>query len=156
MINIIWHSKEKNAGNEFYVQKKFTMAIDKYSKALDAILASVNTLSSDELYKVNKNITLFCYLNLAACYLETRQYNYVITASTVALNLDPSNYKALKRRAIANTNMELYIDAQKDFESALENAPPNEKKKYSNRIFKIEEKKPREGYSGQTIISIYV
>jgi len=72
--------------------------------------------------------------------LETKQYNYVIQAATVALNIEPNNFKALKRRAIALRETESYIDSQKDFENALENAPHEERKSILTEFAKLKKR----------------
>jgi len=96
-----------------------------------------HTSNIQERDQVTKNIELPCHLNLAACYLETKQYRLVEETASNALKYDPQNFKALKRRAMAYTELHLYNEAQKDFEAALENAPPTEKKNIQVEFAKL-------------------
>ncbi|KAI5478253.1 mitochondrial outer membrane translocase receptor TOM70 [Pseudohyphozyma bogoriensis] len=73
----------KGRGNKSYSAKKFTEAIEFYTKAIECEEQAV------------------FYSNRAACYTNLNQQEKVIEDCTDALRLDPSYIKALNRRATA-------------------------------------------------------
>ena len=65
------------------------------------------------------SLKLPLYLNIAACQMKMRQYEYAIKNCTKALEIDGENIKALYRRCIALTEINEFERARKDAEEAL-------------------------------------
>lgn len=113
----------KAAGNDLFRDGNFAAAYDKYQAALAAF---VYCESSDPDWKTKgirdenlrvasdrgrtlgekalvKPLLVSCYINMAACLLQSKEFGTCIRACDDALVLDPSNVKALYRRAMART-----------------------------------------------------
>ncbi|KAI9714627.1 MAG: TOM (translocase of outer membrane) complex component [Chrysothrix sp. TS-e1954] len=87
----------KAAGNKAYSTKKYTEAIDLYSKAI--------LCKPDPIF----------YSNRAACYNAMSQWEKVIEDTTAALALDSEYVKALNRRANAYEQATKYSEALLDY-----------------------------------------
>ncbi|XP_076436351.1 FK506-binding protein-like [Babylonia areolata] len=117
--------KEKGAklfkeGNVFAAFSQFRIAV----RILLSILPYY--FEDDEsAAKSHQQLLCQCYLNLAACQMKSGHHGHVITNCTQALNLDPSNVKAMFRRASANVSLGNYLLAQEDLEMGLKKEPNN-------------------------------
>jgi len=115
--------KRKNEGNELFKESKFQRALKKYKKAM-TFLDSETGLSDEEKGKA-KELKLPLYLNLAACKLHTKEYSEVKENCKKALEIDPSNTKALLRRGKAFIELDEWDSAKQDLNKALEVDPNN-------------------------------
>jgi len=121
--------RRKNEGNELFEKQKYSLAIQKYEKAID--LLKYDSSFSDEEKKQANELKLPCYLNLAASYLKAQDYKLVIENSKKALEIDSKNVKGLWRRGIAYMSSGDWDFAKVDFENALEIDPENKSVKTS-------------------------
>jgi len=121
--------KRKEEGNKFFNEKKFGLAARKYTRSLDFVTQGGSTFSDSQKAQLKKDVELPCYLNLAACDLETKQYKTVIDVTTRALELDPDNCKGLWRRGRAYTEIGNWIEAERDLKRSLEVAGSAQEKK---------------------------
>ncbi len=111
----------KNEGNSLFAEGRYEEAARKYEEALcifryirseaahwreegidDQYLSEVESKgqTEDEQSKIN-SFKLLCYLNLAACNLKLGNSRTAVDSCNEALRLDPTNVKALYRRAKA-------------------------------------------------------
>jgi len=116
--------RRKTEGNNFFAKDKMILAIRKYKKALD-IFSYESGLTEQEKEIVKKDIKLPSLLNLAACYLKTKEYKEVIENTNKALELDPLSVKGLWRRGCALTETGDWEDAKLAFKKALQIEPDN-------------------------------
>lgn len=111
----------KDEGNKLAREKKYSDAVDKYEEAPslfyycystdpgwrknnrgidDDVLILVDDQGNDDSEAAEiKRLRLQCCLNLAHCKIKLAKWDEAVVASTVALDLDPDNVKALYRRA---------------------------------------------------------
>ncbi|KAL8207217.1 UNVERIFIED_CONTAM: hypothetical protein K2H54_048446 [Gekko kuhli] len=101
----------KNTGNTFFKSQNWAVALKKYSKSLRYIEASLAVAGKEDSAKLNA-AALTCHLNIAACKLKLAEWQDAIENCAKVLALDPTNTKALYRRAQA-------LEATRDYEQAL-------------------------------------
>ncbi|KAF0689509.1 Aste57867_19066 [Aphanomyces stellatus] len=102
--------KNKDEGNELFKGGNVQHAAARYVKALTHATKFFD-LRPDEAAEV-KAIKLSLYLNLAQCYLKMESWQKAVVNCKDALDIDPSNTKALYRRALGYEKL-------KDFEAAF-------------------------------------
>ncbi|CAI5784169.1 peptidyl-prolyl cis-trans isomerase D [Podarcis muralis] len=112
----------KNIGNTFFKSQNWAMAVKKYSKSLRYIEASKAIVDKEDLAKLNA-VALSCYLNIAACRLKLLEWQDAIENCTKALAIDPTNTKALYRRAQAWEGTKDYDQALAELQKAQGIAP---------------------------------
>ncbi|KAJ1692057.1 hypothetical protein LUZ63_008755 [Rhynchospora breviuscula] len=98
-------TSEKDLGNEYFKQKKFSEAIDCYSRSI--------ALSP----------TAVAFANRAMAYLKIKRFEEAETDCTEALNLDDRYVKAYSRRATARKELGKLKEAMEDAESAVSIEP---------------------------------
>ncbi|XP_051155654.1 peptidyl-prolyl cis-trans isomerase FKBP4-like [Leptopilina boulardi] len=113
----------KEKGTNYFKQNKFNIAIEMYRKINNYI--SYDKLFSDDSKIERDSILLATYLNLALCYLKIEQYNEAKEYCNKALEIDPSNEKALFRRGQAHLALASPEIAIKDFEQVVKIEPNN-------------------------------
>jgi len=99
--------KLKEAGDERYKGADFEGAIEKYSQCL----TKLNDNSSQ--------LALKCLSNRAACFKQISNFDGTIEDCSLVLETDPSNVKALVRRAQAFEAVERYKFALQDVKQVL-------------------------------------
>ncbi|XP_029472498.1 peptidyl-prolyl cis-trans isomerase D [Rhinatrema bivittatum] len=127
----------KNIGNSFFKSQNWEMATKKYNKALRYVESSKDVTGDDNISKLNP-IALSCNLNIAACKLKQSDWRAAIESCEEALELDPSNTKALYRRAQGWQGLKDYDQALEDLKKAHEIAP--EDKAISTEILRVKHK----------------
>ncbi|XP_030048087.1 peptidyl-prolyl cis-trans isomerase D-like [Microcaecilia unicolor] len=127
----------KNIGNNFFKSQNWEMATKKYNKALRYVESSKDVTGDDNISKLNP-IALSCNLNIAACKLKQSDWRAAIESCTEALELDPSNTKALYRRAQGWQGLKDYDQALEDLKKAHEIAP--EDKAVGTEILRVKHK----------------
>jgi len=116
--------RRKNEGNKFFSDNRISLAIRKYKKAID-IFNYESGLTEQEKATVKKEIKLPSYLNLAACYIKTKEYKAAIENSKKALELDSLSVKGLWRLGCALTEVGEWQEAHQNFTNALQIEPDN-------------------------------
>ncbi|CAN6469059.1 unnamed protein product [Victoria cruziana] len=101
-------NSEKEQGNAYFKQKKFTEAIDCYSRSI--------ALSP----------TAVAYANRAMAYLKIGKFQQAEDDCTEALNLDDRYVKAYSRRATARKGLGKYRASIEDLEFVLRLEPENQ------------------------------
>jgi len=100
----------KERGDEAYKNANFEVAIEFYTKCLEALRKEGNT---------NADLRLKALSNRAACYKQISNFDGTIADSTEVLEIDPENVKALVRRAQAFEGVERYRFALQDCKTVL-------------------------------------
>uniref|UniRef100_A0A0B8RPL9 Peptidyl-prolyl cis-trans isomerase D n=1 Tax=Philothamnus irregularis TaxID=1899461 RepID=A0A0B8RPL9_9SAUR len=139
----------KNIGNSFFKSQNWAMAVKKYSKSLRYIDAS-KAVAEEESAKLN-SVALTCYLNTAACKLKLLEWQDAIENCAKALAIDPTNTKALYRKAQAWEGTKDYDKALVELQKAQDIAPQDkairmEVQKVKQKI-KNEKEKERAAYA---------
>jgi stress-induced-phosphoprotein 1 len=97
----------KEAGDEYYKAANFELAIVEYTKCLDACSDKASA------------IALKAYSNRAACYKQISNFDGTIEDCSAVLEVEPTNVKALVRRAQAFEAVERYKFALQDVKAVL-------------------------------------
>ncbi|NWH16090.1 TOM34 protein, partial [Grus americana] len=97
----------KEEGNELVKKGNHKKAVEKYTESL----------------KLKQECAT--YTNRALCYLNLKQYKEAVQDCTEALRLDPTNVKALYRRAQALKELKDYKSSIADIKSLLKTEPKN-------------------------------
>jgi len=97
-------TKLKDKGTDAFKEKNYDVAIDAYSDAAEL----VDGESGDA-----NTIFVACKLNLAQCYINIKDYPSAIEASSKVLNIEPTNVKALYRRAVPVMLLECLMKPKK-------------------------------------------
>ncbi|XP_047110434.1 RNA polymerase II-associated protein 3 isoform X1 [Schistocerca piceifrons] len=99
---------EKEMGNKFVKQRKWTEALQCYTRAIERY-------SFDAIF----------YANRALCHLKLHNYKAGEADCTRALELDPKYVKAYLRRVTARLELNLFQEARSDLQNVLELEPSN-------------------------------
>ncbi|XP_055452646.1 peptidyl-prolyl cis-trans isomerase D [Psammomys obesus] len=112
----------KNIGNTFFKSQNWEMAIKKYAKVLRYMDSSKAVVEKADLSRLQP-IALSCVLNIGACKLKMSDWQGAIDSCLEALEMDPSNTKALYRKAQGWQGLKEYDQALADLKKAQEIAP---------------------------------
>ena len=115
--------KKRLEGNEFYRQKRPSLAIKRYKRAIDYI--TIDNAFTPEQKARAKTMKANCNLNIAAVKIFEKDYKKAIFFCNKSMELEPSNPKAFLRRARAYKLDDQWDLALKDVERALEFDPEN-------------------------------
>ena len=110
----------KDSGNVLYNAKNYTGARERFLEALAKIGFEATTMAMEDELRV---LYVSCYNNIAACYLQEKNYERVSYFCEEALKRDPKNPKALYRLGIAKMNLKDFNEAKVELEKALALAP---------------------------------
>ncbi|XP_066429682.1 peptidyl-prolyl cis-trans isomerase D [Eleutherodactylus coqui] len=127
----------KNIGNNLFKAQNWDMAIKKYNKALRYVESCKDVTGDDNIAKLNP-IAVSCNLNIAACKLKVSDFRAAIESCHEALEIDPSNTKALYRRAQGWQGLKDYEQALEDLKKAHELAP--EDKAIGSEILRVKQR----------------
>ena len=108
--------KYKDKGTEAFKEKNYNDAIDNYSEGAEL----VDNENGD-----GATIFIACKLNIAQCYINLKDYPNAIEASSKVLAKEPTNVKALYRRAVARNVIGMPDEAKEDLEIASGLEPEN-------------------------------
>lgn len=97
----------KEKGDDFYKKAAFEDAIKKYTECLD------------QLPDKRSQLAVKCYSNRSACYKQLSNFDATVEDTTAVLEVEPSNVKALIRRAQAFEAIERYRFALQDVRAVL-------------------------------------
>jgi hypothetical protein len=96
--------RRKEEGNAFFRKMLYDLATAKYTKAqLFAECAEREKLTEDQLQKLDQ-VKLHCSCNLAFVTLRNREFDKTMIHCKGALDIDPTNMKALYRRGLVYVN----------------------------------------------------
>ena len=112
----------KNIGNTFFKSQNWKMAIKKYTKFLRYVEGS-RAAAEDANGAKLQPVALSCMLNVSAYKLKMSDRHGAVDSCLEALEIDPSNTKALYRRAEGWQGLKEYVQALADFKKAQEIAP---------------------------------
>ncbi|KAM8939998.1 peptidyl-prolyl cis-trans isomerase D [Pelodytes ibericus] len=124
----------KNIGNSFFKSQNWEMAIKKYNKALRYVESCKDVTGDDNIAKLDP-IAVSCNLNIAACKLKISDFRAAIESCHEALEIDPSNTKALYRQAQGWQGLKDYEQALVDLKKAHELTPDD--KAISSEILRV-------------------
>lgn len=108
----------KVRGNELFRASRMALAIKSYERALALFDFPTNELSPQTKTEVN-SLLVQCHSNLAVCFERLKNFPKVIHHCNKALEIAPSNVKALFRRGSAYIIMDDYHNAESDLKYAL-------------------------------------
>lgn len=97
----------KEAGDDHYKKAQFEDAIVKYTQCINALNDRRHPLA------------IKCFSNRSACYKQLSNFDGTIEDTTAVLDVEPSNVKALMRRAQAFEAIERYRYALQDVRAVL-------------------------------------
>jgi stress-induced-phosphoprotein 1 len=100
----------KERGDDMYKNANFEGAIVEYTKCLEGLKSSG---------KGDSETALKAYSNRAACYKQISNFDGVISDCSAVLEVEPTNVKALIRRAQAFEGVERYRFALQDVKTVL-------------------------------------
>ncbi|BDA45510.1 Peptidyl-prolyl cis-trans isomerase FKBP62 [Coccomyxa sp. Obi] len=115
--------KRKELGNKFFKAEKWSRAAKKYKAAGDIIDHDKDF--STELKKESAALKKSANLNTAAAYIKQGLWKDAIAAANKVLNSNPSDVKALYRRAQAHLGQQDFVEALVDIKAALQVEPAN-------------------------------
>lgn len=139
--------KIRELGNQLYKEKKFELALLKYSKAIRYLKEEFP--SPEEEGKLKK-ASIPCLLNRAACSLAMKEYNKAIKDCSDVLAIDPENIKALSRRGQAFLQTKDFDEAIDDLSKAISLEKIEDKAHPTMKQLAIAKKKRREFYEKQS------
>ena len=119
--------KHKDKGSSLFKEKHYRGAAIRYSKAVKYLATATDggVSESPELEEMLKLRTL-CLLNLAASQLQLNLQDYVVVNCGRVLQVEPTNVKALYRRAKALLSMKDFEAARQDLKKAKELDPASQ------------------------------
>ncbi|CAL8470896.1 g10438 [Coccomyxa elongata] len=115
--------KRKELGNKFFKAEKWSRAAKKYKAAGDII--DHDTDFSAELKKESAALKKSANLNTAAAFIKQGLWKDAIVAANKVLGSNPSDVKALYRRAQAHLGQQDFVEAHVDIKAALQVEPAN-------------------------------
>ncbi len=91
--------------------------MENYSKAIKLLIPIYKPTESigDTLQELKKSL----YLNISACQLRLKQFDFVVTNCSKVLVISKDNIKALYRRSVAYTELDRIDEAQEDVTNGL-------------------------------------
>jgi len=113
----------KDVGAKLVKAQRWELALEKYKKVVD--LLQDNKKLGFEFQKEGKELKKAAELNQAACLLKLGRFVKVITTCDGVLKEDPSNVKALFRRAKAHHERGDHLLSIRDLDRVLETDPAN-------------------------------
>ncbi|XP_054442614.1 peptidyl-prolyl cis-trans isomerase D-like [Pteronotus mesoamericanus] len=127
----------KNIGNTFFESQNWEMAMKKYSKVLRYMEDSKAITEEADRLKLQP-VALSCILNIGACRLKMSNWQGAIDSCLRALEIDPSNTKALYHRAQGWQRLKEYDQALADLKKTQEIAPDD--KAIQAELLKVKQK----------------
>lgn len=109
-------NEAKVEGNSMFVNGLYEEALSKYDLALELV----------QEFPDCTELRSICRLNRGVCLLKLGKYEETIKECTKALELNPTYFKALVRRAEAHEKLEHFEEAVADLKKILELDPSND------------------------------
>lgn len=114
----------KQCGNELFKQGRYATAKKSYERAVNFFDSPTSDLKPEMKSQVNE-LLVQCHLNLAMCSDRMGDVSQVLTHCRKALEIQPSNVKALYRQGCAYLALEDYFNASSSLKYARELSPGN-------------------------------
>eukprot|EP00798_Chlamydomonas_sp_ICE-L_P010804 gene10804-16953_t len=130
--------KKKEKGNKAFKEGNLKRASSCYQKASAAI--SIDKNFSEELKRQSQVVKKSCFLNLAAVGLKLKDYKEVKSNCAKVLEMEPSNMKALYRRAQAYHATQDYQEAEADVKKGLLDEPTDKDLLILSKRIKVSQK----------------
>lgn len=117
----------KDLGTELFKDNSVSYAFKKYSRAMKFLILISDSLfeENNELREEYNTLKTQCYLNIAACQLQFKSFQFAVDNCTKVLETDSNNVKALYRRAISYRQLGECENSLVDLERAFEIDPSN-------------------------------
>ncbi|KAF3854761.1 hypothetical protein F7725_022816 [Dissostichus mawsoni] len=131
----------KEKGTQYFKEGKYKQASVQYKRIVSWLENESGLSEEDE--KKAKVLQLAANLNLAMCFLKLQEPNKALENCDKALELNPSNEKALFRRGEALFGMKEFDQAKDVFQQVLQLYPANKAAKSQTRIKAQHEKDKR-------------
>ena len=112
---------KKNKANELFTEGNYQHAAIHYAKALEDCAFLLDLPPGKE--EIVREIRLSLYMNLALVHIKLHKLDNAMQNCDDALNLDPTNVKALYRRATVLYKKRKFDDSKRDLEVAGRLAP---------------------------------
>nr|XP_019934502.1 PREDICTED: peptidyl-prolyl cis-trans isomerase FKBP4 [Paralichthys olivaceus] len=113
----------KEKGTQYFKDGKYKQASIQYKRIVSWLEHESSLSEEDE--KKAKALRLAAHLNLAMCFLKLQEPNLALESCDKALELDPSNEKALFRRGEALFGMKEFDMARDNFQQVVQLYPAN-------------------------------
>ncbi|XP_066957253.1 uncharacterized protein [Macrobrachium rosenbergii] len=141
--------KYKNIGVDLYREGTSVKHLSAYLFFCKAVkwLAMIGQEDTNNSLEEIKAIKMQCYNNVALYHLNKKHYSLVVTSTTKVLEVESTNIKALYRRAVANTELQNYEEAESDLKLALTMDPHNVPIKKQQEVLKKRQKAVSEKYA---------
>lgn len=107
----------REEGNILYRSKEFREAISSYQRAITYLDYAFGESEAQDHALDEERFK--CHLNLAAVRLETEDYHGAINDCRIAVNLEPSSFKAFYRRGLAHLRLGELEESQSDLYKAM-------------------------------------
>ncbi|CAB3248638.1 unnamed protein product [Arctia plantaginis] len=118
----------KTRGVELVKEKRIVDAFRRFNKSLKMLIATEpldpETVSEKTVNEM-MDLKVKLYNNLAHCQLQFNEYSAALDLVNKTLKLDPQNDKALYRRCLAYSGLNMYEEAWKDIQHVLTLDPEN-------------------------------
>lgn len=114
----------KKRGNELFKEGRYETAKKSYDRAVNFFDSPTSDLKPDVKGQVNE-LLVQCHINLAMCVDKMGDVQKVLTHCKKALEIQPSNVKALYRQGCAFLAMDDYYNASSSLKYARELSPGN-------------------------------
>ncbi|KAM9854232.1 peptidyl-prolyl cis-trans isomerase FKBP4 [Aulostomus maculatus] len=113
----------KEKGTQYFKEGKYKQALVQYKRIVSWLEHESGLSEEDD--KKAKALRLAAHLNLAMCSLKLHEPSHALENCDKALELDPSNEKALFRRGEALFGMKEFDRARDDFQRVVQLYPTN-------------------------------
>jgi len=121
---ISFANSRKEVGTHLFKQKRFGLALGRYKKITEMFQYTDNM--KDETMKAEaKNLKTLCELNKALCFLKCKEFSDAKKACDTVLKDEPSNAKALYRRAQAHYELGDISECMHDLKCLLKSESQN-------------------------------
>lgn len=142
----------KDLGNEMFQSGNSLNALGNYRKGIQRLIPAYE-VSEEEKQEIDP-LKLSFYLNIAACQIKLENFEYAVTNSSKALEMDKNNIKALYRRSVANLELNNLDKVKDDVEAGLK--IESENNAFKKQLQKLESKSEEQNRKYQDLMKGYL
>ena len=142
----------KDLGNEMFKAGNSLNALDNYRYGIQRIIPAYE-VSEEEKQEIDP-LKISFYLNIAACQIKLKNFEYAVTNCTKALEMDNNNAKALYRRSVANLELNDLDKAKEDIVAGLK--IESENSAFKKQLQKLESKFEEQNRRYQNLMKGYL